>query len=164
MSEVHHVVGVPKCPLCEEKLKEAHPIFIKYWPRIKVKFMNAHISWSYRDEENQNKAFASGKSKLEYPHSPHNFTKPDGTPEAHAIDLFELTDKNVALFPNPFDKALKDPFYEKVSEFLVSIVAPIVWSGTWKHFKGDLDHYQLDLSKIKLCKDINGTLANKDVE
>jgi len=55
-SSVHHSAD-PICPKCEITLMWAHPEFIPVWKAIKTKFLDAHISWTYRDKDSQEEAF-----------------------------------------------------------------------------------------------------------
>lgn len=121
------------CPSCAEKLLDAD-IRLRNWflETVNPKFPNAHISWSYRDAENQNKAFAQSRTNFVYPLSPHNKTNNIGKPYARALDLFKLTEDGKADFP--FD------FYKSISEL---ITKDMKWGGNFKHL-GDSDHFQLD--------------------
>lgn len=133
---LHHLEGA-SCPLCEEKLAEAHPELVK-WYRKKVKAFKpeAHISCSYRGEADQAQAVQEGKSRLAFPHSPHNKTGPDGKPEARALDLFVL-EGGLARFPSLW--------YTAIAATAVMAKDPILWGGTWKKL-GDLDHFQLEVT------------------
>ena len=134
MSALHHKNG-PNCPLCSEKLKQAHP-YLQVWfsKRVAANDGAAHISWSYRDKENQEEAFSSGKSMLHYPHSPHNAVDGRGNPCAQALDLFWIDEDGRAVFPQLRYRALSAEC-EKAKDL-------IVWGGTFKSL-GDLDHFQL---------------------
>lgn len=129
----HHVEGVASCPLCELKLKDAHPLMVGFFrDYVKAKFPQAHISWTFRDEKNQNDCFASGKSKLRWPLSKHNALA-DGKPCARAIDLFMIV-KGQALWP--------ESFFRQVADLCEEEELPIYWGGNWKKFP-DGDHFEL---------------------
>lgn len=132
----HHEVG-PVCPSCEEKLEQAHPRLAE-WFRTKIKptWADAHIAWSYRDQANQDEAYAEGKSKLQYPHSPHNATEGE-KPCARALDLFQMPKAGSALFPVGW--------YKDIALNCQAWGEPIVWGGMFTHL-GDFDHFQLSKS------------------
>lgn len=78
------------CPLCQEKLKTAHPLLERWFnTTIKPEFVNAHISWAYRGKDDQNKAYKEGVSQVKWPNSKHNKTTSEGALCSEAIDLFE---------------------------------------------------------------------------
>ena len=131
----HHSNDVFPCPLCEEKLAEAHPL-IAQWFREKVKprHKDAHISWSYRDKTNQNQCYAEGKSKLPYPKSKHNKTDEKGIPCSQALDLFKLASNGMACWEWLYFKAIFDE--------VVLDNAPIIWGGIFKSIS-DHDHFEL---------------------
>lgn len=103
-----------------------------------MEFPEAHLSWVWRDQVEQNLYFEQGKTKLKWPNSEHNRIK-DGKPSSRAFDLFRLSSDGKAEFPTRF--------YFQVSEFLKRKEAPIIWGGSWKTF-GDGDHYQLKSSIV----------------
>lgn len=122
------------CPLCEEKLATAHP-YLREWftQKVKPKFPQAHVSWTYRGKADQDAFFGVGKTKLKWPDSKHNATK-DGAPCARALDLFELMQDNRARF--------SPAFYVSINAQNESEGAPIKWGGKFKNF-GDGDHFEL---------------------
>lgn len=129
---VHHANDVPACPLCEQKLKQAHPQ-IAAWFRdvVKPAFPEAHVSWSFRDQKSQNEACAEGKSKLPWPKSAHNACDASGVPCAKALDLFQLASNGMALW--------HWNFFKQISVLLTS---DMKWGGIWKEL-GDFDHFSL---------------------
>jgi hypothetical protein len=130
----HHTTD-PECPLCAEKLLQAHPDIVAWFKDcIKPKFPDAHISWSFRDKVNQNQCFAEGKSKLSWPMSAHNKSDDQGNPCAMALDLFQLASNNMACWPYQWFKSIID--YSNAEGHTVQ------WGGNWKSI-GDGDHYQL---------------------
>lgn len=135
MSLMPHHTSNPVCELCEFKLKSAHPL-IADWYRTKVKptFKDAHISWSYRGKDDQEQAFADGKSKLHYPNSQHNKTDSSGNPQSTALDLFEIDDSGQAIF-NP-------KFYAQINAMNVDQKLGIAWGHIFKSL-GDDDHFAL---------------------
>lgn len=128
----HHTHD-PICPLCTEKALQAIPELAAWFGRVKAKYPNVHISWSYRDAANQEKAVIEGRSKLHYPNSAHNKVDPKGAPAARALDLFLIDDDGAARFPGLW--------YAKLNADNVAAHEPIFWGGQWKKF-GDLDHFE----------------------
>lgn len=134
------------CPLCEEKLKSAHGTMADWFRVIKAEFPTAHISWSYRGKDDQDKAYSEGASQVKWPNSRHNKTEANGAACSEALDLFEL--KN--------DRAVFDPvFYVAVEQYTeksawddrVQCGLTIVAKG--RRMKADRGHFQLKMpSKI----------------
>lgn len=93
---LHHTSD-PECPLCLDKISKATPV-LQDWFKIHVKpnFPRAHISWSYRNETEQEQAFADHKSKLRYPYSAHNKIP------ALALDIFEIDENGEGLWAPTF--------------------------------------------------------------
>lgn len=126
------------CIGCALKLKDAHPELDRFFREyVLPKYSRAHISWSFRGEEDQEQAYRDGKSKLHWPHSPHN-QKP-----SLAIDLFEIDENG---------RAKWDPkFFAMIAQEAVIHGLPIVWGGSWKSI-GDTDHFEL-------TKELEGPIA-----
>lgn len=129
-----HIEGV-FCPSCNEKLEQADEE-LKQWflTKVKPKFLDAHISWSFRDEKTQNEFLAMGKTKAAWPKSAHNHTREDGKPSARAIDLFELCSNGMARFAWSY--------YRQIADMAAQNNDPILWGGNF-HSIGDADHFQL---------------------
>lgn len=128
-----HHTSDENCFLCEDKLRTADPDMVAWFLEMKKSFPSMHISWAFRDEINQNKAVAEGKSKRPWPTSAHNAMK-DGVPASKALDLFSLDNDGKACFPPRFyfliaAKSKQDGF-------------DIEWAGEWKTFKEQC-HYQI---------------------
>lgn len=134
MTTLHHVHGLI-CPSCEDKLLSAHPDLGVWFRTVKTKFPDAHISWSYRGKEDQEKFFIDGKTRAHFPHSPHN-REENGKPMSHALDLFELTDQGSAAFP--------PKFYFDIAQESKKLGFAIKWGGEFKSIS-DHDHYQIDM-------------------
>lgn len=132
MSYLHHDDS-ENCGLCFAKLREAHPYLVSWFWRKKKQHPNMHVSWAYRNAEDQNEAFAEGKSKLKYPQSCHN------KQPAQALDIFLIDNDGMARFPVKFYTLLNA---ENEAESL-----PLQWGGTFKSL-GDYDHWQLDPAKF----------------
>lgn len=130
-----HINGVSACPRCEDKLKDAHADLAEWFrDKVKPRYPQAHVSWSYRGQDDQERAFLDGKSKLHFPLSAHNKSDDQGHPCALALDLFQLSDDGVAVWPWKF-------FYA-ISVMASRDKAPIGWGGLWTHL-GDADHFEL---------------------
>lgn len=132
----HHTAD-PACPLCEEKLAQAHADLAE-WYRSKVKaaYPNSHVSWSYRDQASQEQAVADGKSELHYPASAHNKTDAAGSPRALALDLFFIDQNGKAYWPAML--------FAKIADDAEHAGDPILWGGHWREL-GDSDHFQWEL-------------------
>lgn len=130
-----HVNGAPTCPSCEEKLKEAHPDIAKWFREdVKLKHGDAHISWSFRDKDNQEAAFLDGKSKLHFPLSAHNKSDDQGNACSLALDLFELDYNGQACW--------SWAYFRTIADEAAASNAPIFWGGHWQKL-GDSDHFEL---------------------
>lgn len=116
------------CPSCEDKLKQAHGELITWFRWAKGKYPTLHISWSHRDQQAQEEAYAQGRSHAHFPASPHNKLP------SLALDIFQINDQGRAVWDSVFCAKLAD---ETLKEKL-----PIIWGG---HFKslGDNDHFQV---------------------
>lgn len=124
-----HHTSDPVCPLCEEKLATAHPD-LATWFRTAVKpnYPDAHVSWGYRDQADQEAAFQDGKTKLHFPNSAHNKVP------ARALDLFQINAAGVA--------AWQPLFFAAISDRNKLDYPHIIWGGNWKTL-GDGDHFEL---------------------
>jgi hypothetical protein len=132
-----HELGLV-CPSCDEKILSGHPLLQSCWKTIKTGFPEAHLSWVWRDKENQNKFFAEGRTQLKWPHSTHNYMF-ENKPCSLAIDIFKLVEVTKALFP--------PRFYYDINKFIEDNYLPLEWSGRWNEGKKDgfkeMDHFQL---------------------
>jgi hypothetical protein len=125
--------------LCEEKLATAHPVLADWFHTVvKPHFPRAHVSWAFRNKEEQLKAFNSGKSELKFPNSKHNKTDSTGALCAEALDLFEILPSGIARF--------EPMFYADVANYSESRgwSDRVKW-GLFNKFgkRYDLDHYSL---------------------
>ena len=82
----------------------------------------------------QNEAHAEGKSKLSWPNSKHNTIKPDGTPCAEALDLFQICSNGMA--------AWSWKYFKQIADEVAAHAEPIKWGGAWQKFD-DSDHFEL---------------------
>lgn len=131
----------PECLRCNELLQDAHPELVAWFKRAKARYVNVHISCSFRNSTEQNKAFAEGKSQLRWPKSKHNNTE-NGRPCSLALDLFLIDEDGLARFP-PL-------FYAKLNADNERDREPIEWGGKWTKFK-DLVHFQLVIAEPPLA-------------
>lgn len=129
--------GGNACELCAKKLLDAYPAMVSWFCWVKGLFPTAHVSWSFRGKEDQDKLFEQKKTKLRWPESKHNFTV-EGVPQSKALDLFELREDGKAYF--------EEGFYSKINEATKAQSLPIRWGGTFKNFK-DMPHFELSEDK-----------------
>lgn len=124
---MHHTTD-SICPGCEEKLHQAHPVLVEWFhDSVKPTYPEAHVSWTFRDALDQDRAFKDGKTKLKFPNSMHNRIP------ARALDLFEIK----------AGKAVWDEdFFAHLADSIELAKLPIFWGGHYKHL-GDRDHFQL---------------------
>jgi len=121
------------CLLCEDKLRFAHETLQIWFLEMRNEFKDVHISCSWRDKEDQEKAFHEGKTKALWPHSKHNFEK-DGKPCSLALDVFQL-DEGKALF--------QPKFFCKIHRFNQQRGYPILWGGKFRRLV-DADHFEMN--------------------
>lgn len=129
---LHHNSDL-KCPLCEEKLLNAHPLVADWFRRLKGKYINVHISWSFRGQTDQDQFLKDGKTTLAWPKSKHNHME-NGIPKSLALDLFLIDEDGIAKWP-PL-------WFAQVNEENEQNQEPMLWAGTWKTFK-ETDHFEL---------------------
>lgn len=122
------------CALCTEKLKQAHPYLKSWFPKVKSRHFDAHISWSYRDKEAQEQAFSEGKTHQHFPNSPHNQMDIDGNPRSLALDLFRLSDHGAVW---------EAAFFRKIWDECVYDGDEMIWGGNFRSL-GDSDHFQFN--------------------
>ena len=134
MMEIHHSNEANPCLMCLQKLKQAHPDIAAWFKRVKAAFPTVHVAVSYRGKEDQMRAFEEHKTRLMWPMSGHNQSDSRGQPAATALDLFNLSDDGVAMFP-PL-------YYAKIFAWCQEHKEPIKWGGNFKSL-GDSDHFQL---------------------
>lgn len=148
---MNHHTSDPVCPLCEEKLAMAYqPLADWFRSRVKTRFKDAHVSWSFRNKQEQDACVADGASKLLWPKSAHNNSVPidykqtfsiyifgpNSKPCALALDLFQIN----AAFPN----GCWDPkFYYDLNDLNHQNGSPILSGVEWRKF-GDAGHFQWD--------------------
>lgn len=129
MSLLPHHTSDPSCALCNDKLTLAHPDLAKWFNDLKSRHPNAHVSWSFRDQQSQEQAFQAGTTKLHFPDSAHN------KQPAMALDIFQINDAGQAIW---------DPiFLCKVNQETLSLGYNLKWGGSWPSL-GDRDHWELD--------------------
>ena len=105
-----------------------HPDLVKVVDEA-AKEVNITLLCGHRGQEDQDKAYSEGKSKLKWPKSRHN------TWPSEAVDIapYPLDWKNI--------KAFKE-MAEKVKEAAENVNVEIEWGGDWTTFK-DYPHFQL---------------------
>ena len=117
----------------KKNLATAHPLFTKLMNEV-MKGIDCEVICGHRDEADQNKAVASGVSKVSWPHGKHNAMP------SNAIDVIPIPIdwNNISSFIN-----LSITIKMKAKELGI----PIIWGGDWK--MRDYPHYELNLSKEK---------------
>lgn len=126
-------VNEASCAKCEEILKTAHPV-LRQWvlEGVRPRHPEAHVSCAWRNEQDQNRDYAEGKSKLKWPLSNHNKFDDQGNPCSLAVDLFELASNGMACWRWLFFKMIADE--AKADE------APIDWG--YDLWGWDSPHFQ----------------------
>lgn len=130
-SEAKMHKNIQECESCLEKLKGCHPDIVNFFSFVKSKHIDAHISWGYRDQVDQDNFFAKGLSDDKWPNSKHNRTE-NGLPKSEALDLFQLVN-GTAHFPLSFYETI----YREIQAENLKIEAGLTWH------KPDSDHFQL---------------------
>jgi hypothetical protein len=129
---VRHL-NTPECPRCNAILKDAHPDLQAFARELRKDNPDAHVSWAFRGEAEQNAFKAKGTSNATFGNSPHNF-KP-----ALALDWFRLTHTG-AHWDRPWFEFVLAPATRAFG---------LEWGGDWngngKRDKNDWDaaHVQL---------------------
>lgn len=131
-------INIATCPACESKKTQLCADMSHWFDMIRFRFLDAHLSWAFRDQQSQNDAFRDGKSKLPWPKSKHNVTTKDGKPASEAFDLFKLAEDGKALFPVEY--------YLGLDLYFKSKMAPIRWGGEFTKF--DFDHFELKVAEV----------------
>lgn len=137
MISLHHS-DRPECPLCNWKLKDAHPLLAAWFKSVKKRYVNVHIAWAFRSQADQDKMVREKKSLANWPNSKHNYMTADFKPCAEALDLFLLDDDGNARWPKIF--------YAKLAAENKVNQDPINWSG---EFKSILESNHFELKKVK---------------
>lgn len=130
---LHHKEG-PECERCEFELAQTHPAVADWFLWVKNLFPTVHISWSFRDREDQNNAYKNGLTRKMWPHSKHNFLDELLDPCSKALDIFELSADGRAKF--------EEAFYRKIFEATQKENFKIRWGGEFKLLK-DFNHFEL---------------------
>lgn len=137
-SSVHHTADLV-CPSCETKIMYAHPELRPVWAAIKVKYPDAHISWSYRNKVDQEQAFIEKKTNAHYPYSKHNKVDAMGKPCSHAIDLFQIN-------PTHPKGCWSAEWCKTVYEYISALYPFVTWGGSFKHLS-DKDHFEIEIDE-----------------
>lgn len=115
-----------------EQRATLHPDLVKVVDEVS-KEVNITILCGHRNQEDQDRAFAEGKSKLKWPKSRHNSTP------SEAVDA--------AIYPvnwNDIESFKKLAVEMKAAAQRVNV--EIEWGGDWVNFK-DYPHFQLKKGK-----------------
>lgn len=136
-----------ECPLCAQKLRTACDLLQQWFPVIKRKFPDCHISWAWRGETDQNTFKMSGDSGVAWPKSKHNKMDTQGRASAEALDLFKLVKCDKAEFPVPFYRAIS-AYSDECG-----------WADRVRWALTDKDGKRYDLDHFSVC--INSGAANR---
>lgn len=124
----------PNCKGCRDKTDTAHPLLQEiFWECIKPAFSDAHVSWGWRSQLEQDRFVREGKSKTPWPLSKHNVEN-DGKPCSLAIDLFQITPEGKGAWPYKW--------YLDIWKELLKHKYPLRWGGTFKKWR-DANHYEI---------------------
>ena len=111
-----------------EKLATCHEDLQKLFNEV-IKDVDCVIVCGFRNQEDQDKAFADGFSKLKWPHGKHN------REPSHAVD--------VCPFPIEWDNVQRfEAFAEVVKCKAEELKINVTWGGSWKDFP-DRPHWEL---------------------
>lgn len=110
----------------------ASPKVIEMYRKVKAKYFDAHVSWTFRGERDQELCFATGVSKAHWPDSPHNKMK-ENQPCSIAMDLFRLNGYGCAEW--------KEKWFREIAEHLKLEGIALIWGGDFKSLK-DYDHFE----------------------
>jgi peptidoglycan L-alanyl-D-glutamate endopeptidase CwlK len=118
----------PLSSLSHTKLSTCHPLLIGLVNAVAAKTSIAVICGA-RNQADQDVAFATKKSRLQWPNSRHNSTP------SEAVDLVPL--------PLDWDDiASFTTMAQVVKDTAAALSIQIEWGGDWTTFK-DFDHFQL---------------------
>lgn len=117
-----------------ERLNTCHEDIIKVCTEL-IKQYDFSVICGHRSQEEQDKAFKEGNSKLRYPHSKHN-TKP-----SLAADLvpYPLNWDNIDRFKEMWIR------FDTLAKYLKEcgeIKSDFIWGGSWKSLK-DYPHIEI---------------------
>ena len=133
-------------PTSKKNLSEAHSALQRLFEEV-VKHHDCSVIEGHRPQAEQEKAFHSGKSKVNWPDSKHNSTP------SNAVDVV----------PYPIDWNDKERFYYFagiVKGIASQMGIPIRWGGDWNSNNIFNDQSFHDLPHFELA----GTLQNDKVE
>ena len=132
---LHHNLNHGVCLLCDSKVKTAHPYLRELWPKIKTQFPLTHVSWGFRNAEEQELMVSTGASFAHWPKSDHNKMDSANQPCSRAIDLFSYTEDGAAVWSYWQ--------FKKIWEWIQENDFPVLWGGDWPGKKKDSPHYYL---------------------
>lgn len=119
-------INTGRCPACQSKLVHCDERLQKFFTAFQMGLPTVHVSWGFRSQQEQNEAYDSGHSRLQWPESKHN------AQPALAIDCFELDGNGMAHWSPEWFGAHLAP---------AARAAGLVWGGDWVSFK-DFSHVE----------------------
>lgn len=121
------------CESCNEKLKQSHPAMKAWVLELRARHEDVHVSCSFRNKADQDKAYIERKSLLRWPNSKHNYTR-NGQPYSLAVDLFQID----SLGQGHWDKS----FFTQINEENEAHQREMRWGGEFKSI-GDSCHFEM---------------------
>lgn len=129
---LHHTNDADLCPMCEEKLRSACPVMVAWFRWLRTNRKDAHVSWAFRDEEDQDRMYNQHLTMRKWPDSRHNVVDEQGNPSSEALDLFRLVNGMAEFHVD---------WYTEISNDSKAAGLAVEWAGDWQHFK-EFDHFQ----------------------
>lgn len=121
------------CESCNNKLEESHPEMREWTLALRKRYLDVHVSCTFRNQVDQDQAYLAKASTLRWPHSKHNHTR-HGRPYSLAVDLFQI---------DQFGKGKWDAvFFKKVHRENSAYHQKMRWGGEFKTL-GDSCHFEL---------------------
>jgi peptidoglycan L-alanyl-D-glutamate endopeptidase CwlK len=133
----------------QARLKETHPDLQKIFNEL-ILWVDAVIFCGHRGEADQNKAFADGASKLQWPNSKHN-SVPSMAVDAgpYFVEIKNTDWKDRLAFARLCGRV------DQIADQLLKageISHVVVWGGDWDDDGSSTDHKFLDLPHFELKK------------
>jgi hypothetical protein len=123
MSAPKHT-NTPECQACTLKLQGTSPILQQFAKEFRQNNVDAHISWGFRGEADQNHFKVIGTTNASFGESPHNF--------GLALDWFRLAGNGAEFNRDWYSRRLAP----------AAKAAGLAWGGDWKSLK-DYPHIEI---------------------
>jgi len=120
----------------KQRLDTCHPLIQKViYEAIKESPVDFLVVCGYRNQEDQDKAFAQGYSKVKFPNGKHNHNP------SLAVDLAPVVDGKVLWDDSKLFERIADHVLAKAVDLDVNLT----WGGNWTGGFVDQPHFQLEL-------------------